>query len=295
MRPIKIVTDSCSDLTKELRDKYSIEYVKMNTVHNEKETPASLDWEYYSPKELYDTMRKGERVTTTQVPALEYTAMFSKLIDSGFDVIYIACSGALSGSVNTGIMIAKEICENNPEAKIVCIDPKMSCMGQGLIVIKAAELVEEGKTLDEVVAYIEENKLRMNQFCTVNTLDYLKRAGRVKASSAFFGNLFGVKPIIISDINGQNTAIKKVKGRLASMDEIVNLLNDAMQGEEDRRVFVGHADCPQEEVDYLVSKVKEVIGTEEITVNYIGPIIGASVGPGTVVVYGWGKEVELEG
>jgi len=126
MRPIKIVTDSCSDLAKELRDKYSIEYVKMNTVHNEKETPASLDWEYYSAKELYDIMRGGERVTTTQVPAQEFTAMFTKLVEEGFDVIYIACSGVLSGSVNTGIMVAKEICGKYPEAKIVMV----SAMGQ---------------------------------------------------------------------------------------------------------------------------------------------------------------------
>lgn len=295
MKPIKIVTDSCSDLPKELRDKYSIEYVKMNTVHNEKETPASLDWEYYSAKELYDLIRSGERVTTTQVPAQEFSQKFTKLVEEGYDVIYISCPGVLSGSINTGSMVAKEIMAKYPEAKIVCVDPKAPCMGEGMIVIKAAELVAEGKSLDEVLAYIEENKLRMNQFCTVNTLDYLKRAGRVKASSAFFGNLFGVKPIIISDINGQNTAIKKVKGRLASMDEIVNLLADAMQGEEDRRVFVGHADCPQEEVDYVVNKVKEVVGTDEIVVDYIGPIIGASVGPGAMVVYGWGKKVELEG
>ncbi len=295
MRPIKIVTDSCSDLCKELRDKHSIEYVKMNTVHNEKETPASLDWEYFSAKELYDLMRNGERITTTQVPAAEFTEKFTKLTDEGFDVIYISCSGALSGSVNTGKIVAKDIMAKNPEAKIACIDPLMACIGEGMIAVKAAELVEDGKSFDEVVAYIEENKLRMNQFCTVNTLDYLKRAGRVKASSAFFGNLFGVKPVIISDAKGQNTAIKKVKGRLASMDEIVNLLNDAMQGEEDRRVFVGHADCPQEEVDYLANKVKEVIKDAEVTVGYIGPVIGASVGPGAIVVYGWGKKVELEG
>ncbi len=295
MRPIKIVTDSCSDLPKALRDKYSIEYVKMNTVHNEKETPASLDWEYYSAKELYDLIRNGERVTTTQVPAQEFTSKFTSLVEEGFDVLYISCPVVLSGSINTGIMVSKEIMEKYPEARIVCLDPLVPCMGEGMVVIRAAELVLEGKTMDEVVDYINENKLRLNQFATVNTLDYLKRAGRVKASSAFFGNLFGVKPIIISDINGQNTAIKKVKGRLASMDEIVNLLAEAMEGEKDRRVFVGHADCAQEEVDYLVNKVKEVIKTDDITVDFIGPIIGASIGPGAVVVYGWGKKVELEG
>ena len=109
MRPVKIVTDSCSDLPKALRDKYSIEYVKMNTVHNEKETPASLDWEYYSAKELYDLMRQGERVTTTQVPAQEFSGKFTALVEEGFDIIYIACSGVLSGSVNTGIMVSREI------------------------------------------------------------------------------------------------------------------------------------------------------------------------------------------
>lgn len=295
MRPIKILTDSCADLPKALREKYSIDYVKMNTVHNEKETPASLDWEYYSAKELYDLIRNGERVTTTQVPATEFTEKFTQLVEAGFDVLYISCPGVLSGSVNTGLMVSKEIMTKYPEARVVCLDPKAPCMGEGMIAIKAAELVAEGKNLDEVIAYLEENKLRMNQFATVNTLDYLKRAGRVKASSAFFGNLFGVKPIIISDINGQNTAIKKVKGRLASMDEIVNLLAEAMEGEEDRRVFIGHADCAQEEVDYLVNKVKEVIKTDDITVDFIGPIIGASIGPGAVVVYGWGKKVELEG
>ena len=295
MRAIKIVTDSCADLNKEMREKYSIEYVKMNTVQGGKETPASLDWEYYSPKELYDTMRGGERVTTTQVPAQEFATTFEKLVNDGFDIIYISCSGALSGSVNTGRKVAQDISAKYPEAKIVCIDPLMSSLGEGFIAVKAAELAEEGKSIEEIKDYIESNKLRMNQFVTVNTLDYLKRAGRVKASSAFFGNLFGVKPIIISDVNGQNTALKKVKGRIASIDETVNLLSDAMQGEEDRRVFVGHADCTQEEIDYTVNKVKEVIGTNEIYLNYIGPIIGASVGPGAIAVFGWGKKVEMEG
>jgi len=294
MREIKILTDSCSDLGKDIREQYGIEYVKMNIVVKGEEKPASLDWDLYSAKELYDIMRGGERVTTTQVPAQEFIAKFTELTDNGYDVIYIACSGVLSGSVNTGRVVAADVMKKNTDAKIYCIDPCASSLGEGLIVIRAAELVKEGKTAEEIVEIIEDCKLCANQFVTVNSLDALKRAGRVSASSAFFGNLFGVKPIIISDANGQNVALKKVKGRTASIDALAELLAEAMEGETDRRVFIAHADCDQEEVDYLVSKAKELIGTEDIYVNYIGPIIGASIGPDALAIFGWGKKVGAE-
>ena len=106
MRKIKIVTDSCSDLKKSIREKYDIDYLQMFTVRDAKETPASLDWEYYSPKDLYDTIRDGNRVTTTQVPAVNFENGFKKFLDEGFDIVYIACSSKLSGSVNTGRKVA---------------------------------------------------------------------------------------------------------------------------------------------------------------------------------------------
>ena len=89
MANVKIVTDSCSDLGKDIREKYDIEYVRMNTVYKDEETPASLDWEYYSPKELYDIMRNGERVLTTQVPPEEFKNVFTKFLEEGNDIVYI--------------------------------------------------------------------------------------------------------------------------------------------------------------------------------------------------------------
>lgn len=294
MRKVQIITDSCSDLTKELREANGIDYVKMNIVVKGEEKPASLDWDLYTPQELYGWMRDGERVTTTQVPQSEFINVFTKYIEAGCDIVYIACAAVLSASVNTGTIVAKQLMEKYPEAKIHCIDSLNSCMGQGILVLHAAALRDEGKSADEIAQIISDERLTSNQFCSIETLDYLKKAGRVKASSAFFGNLFGVKPIIISDVNGQNFAIKKVKGRVASMDEIVNLMKEAIVEPENQCVYVGHADA-SEDAEYLVKKVKEEIKPKDVKTFYIGPIIGASTGPGTVVLYAKGKIVEIAG
>lgn len=294
MRKIQIITDSCSDLGKDIREKYDIAYARMNVVVHGEEKVASLDWDEYSPKELYDIMRNGERVTTTQVPSTEFISVFTKYLEAGCDIIYIGCSGALSGSVNTARAVAKELSAKYPDAKIVCIDPLISCLGEGMLTIKAAEQRDAGKSVEEITEYIENIKLCANQFVTVNSLDALKRAGRVKGSAAFFGNLFGVKPIIVSDINGQNVPVKKVKGRQASMDEIVNMLKEAMTDPQNETVYIAHADC-SEDAEYLKNKVREVIAPKNIYVNYIGPIIGASIGPGAVAMFGMGKEVTIAG
>ena len=129
MRNYHILTDSCSDLTTELRNKYDIDYVQMNIVYNGKELPADLDWKTYTPKEMYDVMRGGTRITTTQVPAETFNKKFTEYAEKGVDVLYIGCSSALSGSINTGHVVANEVMEAHPEMKIICIDRLKSCMG----------------------------------------------------------------------------------------------------------------------------------------------------------------------
>lgn len=294
MRDYQILTDSCSDLTTELRNKYGIDYVQMNIVYNGKELPADLDWKTYSPKEMYDIMRGGTRITTTQVPAETFNASFTAYAEKGVDVLYIGCSSALSGSVNTGHVVANEVMEAHPEMKIVCIDSLNSCMGEGMLAIKAAELKAEGKSIEEVAEYIEQNKLKYNQFAVAETLEYLKRAGRVKASKAFFGNLFGVKPIIISDARGANYAIKKAKGRKGSILETVAMCKEAIENPEEQTLYILHADC-EEDVKLFKEELLKEIPCKDTYVSYIGPIIGASVGPGTLAVYCVGKEVTVIG
>ena len=293
-RPVQILTDSCSDMPKEIREKYDIDYVRMNTVYEGKETPASLDFEYYSSKELYDTMRNGGRVTTTQVPVSEFERAFGQYLSEGKDVVYIGCALKQSSSVNTGAVVAKRLLEKEPEAKIFCIDALNACFGEALLAMRAAEYRDQGLNAEEIHEKILGDRNFVNEYCTVHTLDYMKRAGRVTASTAFFGNLFGVKPIIIADSTGAQAAYKKVKGRQTSMQEIVNLLKETIVDSENQTVYVLHGDC-LDEAEELAKMVKEAIPCKDVYTTVIGPIIGASLGPDALSLFAWGKEVTFVG
>ncbi len=294
MRPVKILTDSCSDLGKTIREKYDIDYARMKTSYDGKEQWASLDFEYYTPKELYDIMRVGNRVFTTQVPAEEFERVFTNYLDLGFNIVYIGCSLKQSGSVNTGSVVAKKLLEKYPEAEIYCIDSLNASMGEGMLAIRAAEYRDSGMSAKEINDKILTERNNVNEFVTVHNLDALKRAGRVKASAAFFGNLFGVKPILISDVNGYQTPIKKVKGRQTSMNELVSSLKESVVDPENQRIYVAHADCI-EDAEQLKALIEKEIPCKEIYLDYIGPIIGASIGPDALGVFGFGKEVTFEG
>lgn len=293
-----IVVDSCSDLSKQLREQYGIEYAKMGIVKKLKEgdveLPASLDWDLYTNKELNDWQRGGMELKTTQVSIPEFQNVFERLLKEGKDILYIACSSALSGSYNCSLIVKEELLEKYPDSKIICIDSLCSSLGQGSMALDAAKLQKEGKTIDEVASFVEENKLCYHQFGTVETLDYLKKAGRVKAAAAFFGNIFGVKPIIISDAKGQNYAMKKVKGRKNSINEIVKMVKEVIVDADMQTIYVLHGDALSD-AEYLKDLLEKEVSPKEVRIEYLGPIIGVSTGPGTLAVYAKGKKVEIIG
>ncbi len=295
MRPVKILTDSCSDMSRDLREKYDIDYARMKTVYDGKEQWASLDFEYYTPKQLYDIMRQGNRVLTTQVPPDEFTRIFTEYLDKGFDIVYVGCSLKQSGSVNTGAVVARTLLETRPDANIFCVDSMNACMGEGLLAIKGAAYRDQGLGAKEIYDRLVAERKCIQEYVTVHSLDSLKRAGRVKASAAFFGNLLGVKPILIADAKGEQVAVKKVKGRLNSFHEIVSMLKESITDAANRTVYLCHADCEQEEVDTLTKLLKDEIGCKDVHVSYIGPIIGASIGPDAIGIWAEGKEITLEG
>jgi len=167
-------------------------------------------------------------------------------------------------------------------------------MGQGLMGIKAAELRDEGKTVDEIADEIEKTRLNMNQWATTGSLTYLKNAGRVKASAAFFGNLIGIKPIIISDIKGNNYAYKKVKGRKASLQELATSVINHCPDPEHNYLAITHAVC-LEDAKELVRLIEEKIRFKRVFIMDMGPILGGSCGPEMVAAYHYGTEVTLLG
>ena len=291
MRKVKVVTDSCSDMIKELRDKYSIDYLMMNTVRDGKETPASLDWEFYSPQDLYDTLRDGNRVTTTQVPAQTFDKKFREYLEEGWDVVYVGCSSKLSGSVNTASVIAKELLNDYPDGKIVVVDAINACMGEAQVAIKAAKLRDQGLSAEEIADQVNAVRNNVNQFVAVDSLNMLKAAGRVQGDDSYFGNLLGVKPIIISNTVGDNVPIKKVKGRVKMLEELAQLTVDAILDPEDQEILIAHADCEEDALE-LKELVEEKIPSANIYIGYIGPIIGASIGADAIGIFCWGKNVD---
>lgn len=291
MRRVKIITDSCADLSSELLEKYNIDYARMSTVEDGKESPALLTWSAEDAHKLYDTIRGGKRITTAQVSVEEFNEVFGKYLEEGYDIVYIGCSSKQSGSVNTGRLTANKLLKKYPDALIYCIDSLNASYGEGMLAIEAAKLAAEGKDADDINKHILSIRKKVNQFVTVHTLDHLKKAGRVSASSAFFGNLMGVKPILVSDKNGVQTAIKKVKGRQTSFEEIVRCLKEKIIAPETQTVYIAHADCNKEELDSLVALVKREIPCKDVHVGIIGPIIGASIGPDAVGIWGIGEVV----
>lgn len=289
-----IFIDSTGDLPLDLRTKYDIDYCPMMLNIDGKEVVASLDYDQgYSPKDLYDIMRGGTRVFTSQVPNQTFLDKFEPVLSSGKDILYIGCSGVLSASVAAAELLAKNVLRPKfPGRKIVCFDSKIACYGQGQMAIYASELRKEGKTLDEVVAWLEANKFKFNQFATVATLSYLKRAGRVSAGSAFFGNMLGVKPILISDCQGQNFAQEKVKGTKTSLLRLVELALEASENPDGKTFFIGHAD-DLAAAQFIEAELKRRAPKANTYLGPIGPIIGASTGPGTAAIYVFGKEVTL--
>ena len=291
MRNVKIITDSCSDLTAEQLARYDIDYAKMSTVYNGVESPALLTWSEDEVHTLYNIMRDGNRITTAQVSVEEFGRIFEEYLKQNMDIVYIGCSSKQSGSVNTGFVTAKKLMEKYEGSTIVCIDSLNASMGEGMLAIEAAKLANDGASATEIEAHILAIRKKVNQYVTVHSLDALKRAGRVKGSAAFFGNLMGVKPIIIADANGDQAAYKKVKGRQKSFEEIVAMLKASIIEPEKQTIYMTHADCAKEEIDGLVALIKQEIPCLDVEVGFIGPIIGASIGPDAVGIWGFGQEV----
>lgn len=288
MASFHVLTDSTSDLPIELRQQYEINYFPMEFSTGDKNYIASLDWTQIGSHDFYESMRNGVKYKTAQVSIKTYTEILREHLGMGKDVIYIACSSALSSSVKTAYVVRDELRAEFPDRKVIIIDSLISGMAQGLLAIECAKMRDQGKTIDEVEAWIEDHKLFYNQCSTTETLSYLKEAGRVTASSAFFGNLFAVKPIIISDIKGQNLAIRKVKGRKSSFTEIADQISKFIVQPEKQTIWVGHADSP-EDAETLAGEIRNKIPEATVKTYIIGPIVGVSVGPGTLICNYRGK------
>ena len=288
MGSFDVIIDSVSDMPLELRQEYSIDYFANEYYTGDKRYTASLDWDQMSAHDFYESMRNGVRYKTTPVPEKTMTEKLRHHLSADRDVIYIACSSALSSSIKTAYEVRDKLRSEYPDRKVICIDSLICGMAQSLIAIECAKMSNQGKSVEECGEWVEDNKFFYNQCNTIETLSYLKEAGKITASSAFFGNLFAVKPIIISDTKGQNLAVSKVKGRKSSFVEIADRVSKFIVSPEKQTIWIGHADCFFD-ADELEMELKKKIPSANIKKYVVGSIIGASAGPGTLVVNYFGR------
>ena len=294
MASFAIFVDSTADMDVELLKEKNIDYCPMNYTIEDKEYPALLDWSVHSAKEFYDFMRNGVVIKTTQVPVSVFREKFENSLKSGQDVLYVSCSSALSGSVKTALPIAKALMEEYPGRKIRLVDSLISSLGQANLALVAAEERNKGKDVDEVADYLESIRLTRHQYATVENLEYLKRCGRVSATSAFFGNFFGIHPLIISDKIGQNYAIRKIKGAKNVIPELAAEIKKDVINPESQTLYISHADNLAQ-AEALRDAVLAEVPFKDSYINFIGPIVGASVGPGTISAYIIGEEITVMG
>lgn len=239
--------------------------------------------------EFYEKVRGGSLPITMQVTPESAKEAFEKLVCNGYDVLHIAFSSGLSGSCASTEMGAQEVREAHPDAKIIVIDSLCASLGQGLMVYYAVQMRSEGKTIDEVAAWIQEHTQNFIHYFTVEDLNHLFRGGRVSKATAVVGTMLGIKPIMHVNNEGRLLPNGKIRGRKQSLLDLVNRMGPKMDGFENNIVFISHGDC-LEDAKFCADEIKKKYKIKNFLFNFVGPVIGTHSGPGTIAIFFLGKD-----
>ena len=278
-----IFTDSCCDLPINFVKENNIQVMSLRVNLKGEEIPDDLG-ESINYKDFYSLIRNGEMPTTSQANVGEFQERFQKYVNDGYSIIYIGFSSALSGCVNSARLAMENIKLDNENADITIIDSKSASMGLGLLVYYASKMLKEGKGKEEIVNWIEENKLRVNHWFTVDDLNHLKRGGRVSSSVAIVGTMLSIKPIMHVDDEGRLTPVSKVKGRKKSIKVLQEKIVERIVNPEEQIIFISHGDC-LEEAEHLKELITSEIKVKDVIINNVGPVIGSHSGPGTMALF----------
>ena len=235
-------------------------------------------------KDFFDKLRQGSMPTTSQVNPEQAKAIFEPFVKEGKDVLHIGFSSGLSGSVGSAKIAADELMEEYPDRKVIVIDSLCAAMGEGMLLYKVVELKEQGKSLEEVAEWAENNKLNICHDVTVDDLFHLHRGGRVSKASAILGSMIQLKPIIHMNEEGKLIVIDKVRGRKKSLMTLLDRMEKKMQGFENNIAMIVHGDA-QEEAEMLKAEMEKRFGITNVIINCLGSVIGSHTGPGVVSVF----------
>lgn len=284
-----LFTDSNTDLPADLVQQLDLSVIPMLFEMDGKSYYNYPDNREMDPKDFYAALKNGKMCTTSQVSPSRFDEIFSPVLESGKDILYLCFSSGLSGTYNTSRLAVEELHEKYPDRKIRTVDTLAASMGQGLLVYLAAKKRQEGMGLDELGDWVEENRLKLCHWFTVDDLMFLKRGGRVSGAAAVMGTMLGIKPVLHVDDEGHLIPMEKVRGRRASLDALVKHMQATAIQPAEQTVFISHGDC-QADCDYVANQLREKLGVKHIVTSYIGPVIGAHSGPGTVALFFVGEK-----
>ncbi len=288
MSDFVILTDSSADLSADMVRQLGVEVLPLQFIIQGKTYANYPDNREMELHHFYELLRAGEVATTAAVNMGDYIQAMEPLLQAGRDVLVLAFSSGLSTTCNSAVMAADELKSRYPERRIYVVDTLCASLGQGLLVWLAVREQRRGRSIEEVRDWAEANKLHLCHQFTVDDLHFLKRGGRVSATTAVVGSMLQIKPVLHVDNEGHLINIAKARGRAASLKALVDKM-EATLTDREAPVFISHGDC-LEDAETVANMVRERFGIQDIHLNHIGPVIGAHAGPGTVALFYLGSE-----
>lgn len=282
----KIITDSACDLPKSMLAQLDVVTTPLRVLFQGENRDDSVD---EGIKEIYEGLRAGEAATTSAVNPDGWICVMEPVLAAGQDALVLGFSSGLSTTYQSAVIAAQEMRVKYPQRKIHVVDTLSAALGQGLLVWHTCKKRNEGLSLDELTAWVEENKLHLCHWFTVNDLMYLKRGGRVSATTAVLGTMLQIKPVLHVDNEGKLINMAKARGRKASIEMLAKKLGELGGSYDNSTVFICHGDC-LDEAEYLKKCVLDMYGPREVFIGNLGAVIGSHAGPGTLALFFMGNK-----
>lgn len=286
MKKFDLLVDSCCDLPFDYLKENNVELVSMIINLNYKEYVDDLG-KTFDYNWFMDQLKLGEMPSTSQINIGAYSEVFKKYINSEIPLLYVAFSSELSGSQRNAYSALRLLEEENESVNVKIIDSKAASLGEGLLVKEMIKQRADGKTIDEVINWLENNINRVHSCVTVNDLNHLERGGRISKTSAAIGSLVKIKPIINVDKNGKLVNVGKTRGRNKSLEKIVSETKRTIENSEEQTLLVAYAG-DLEAAEHVKELIEKNISVKGIELLPMGPTIASHTGYGAIAIFSYG-------
>ncbi len=283
-----IVTDTSANLTSDLIRRYSLTVLPFTFYFNGSER-VDLDAEHFDAAGFFAAMRAGTKVTTSQITPQAYIDCFEPMLREGRDVLFVGMSSGISGSYGSSLIAANELREKYPARKILCVDTYAASLGEGLLVLRACELRQDGKTIDETEAALLDARKRLCQVFTVGDLKYLRATGRLSGVATVVGTMLGIKPILKGNEIGQIVLAGSIRGRRQVIEEIAARYDANVVAPETQTIGVAHCDC-RGDADMLIKLLYRNKPPKKVLLVDYEPVTGSHIGPNSLALFFWSDD-----